>query len=149
MNVSESSLLPYERERRGRRLQVAQSVAMGAASLTTGLTSVAAGQVAQGSLGGFVLDQLSPGTAADAWMPLRIASGVLAAANLGVAAYRVFGGEESPGPWRIASAAGSFVTAAGLAGQALGWGPWTAAVTGLGVVATVVTQTVQTYTGAR
>lgn len=149
MNVSESSLLPYERERRSKRLQVALPTAMGAASLATGLTSVAAGQVAQGNLGGFLLDQLSPGTAAEAWMPLRIASGVLAAANLGVAAYKVFGGEESPGPWRLASAAGSFVTAAGLAGQALGWGPWTAAVTGLGVVATVVTQTVQTYKGAR
>lgn len=141
MNVRESSLLPYQREQRARRLAMAVPVTLGAASVTTGVTTIAAGQVAAGGLTGFPLEQLGPGHAADAFTPLRFASGAMAVANAGVGLYKLFGHEDQElTPWRIASAAGNFVTAAGLAGQALAWGPWTAAVTGLGVVTTLVAE---------
>ncbi len=145
MNVREASMLPYQREQRRKRLEMALPVSLGAASLTIGGSSIAAGQVASGAL---QLDRLDPGQAAGAFMPLRIASGAMAVANIGVGLYKLFGDEdEEKTAWQIASAAGNFVTAAGLAGQALAWGPWTAAVTGLGVATTLVADIVQRKRG--
>lgn len=141
MNVRESSLLPYQREQRQRRLEMVMPVGLGAGSLVTGGTTILAGQVASGSL---TIDRLIPSEAQEALMPLRVASGAMAVANVGVGLYKLFGNEdEDKTPWQIASAAGNFVTAAGLAGQALGWGPWTAAISGLGVATTIVAEIAQ------
>lgn len=139
MNVRESSMLPYQRERARRRLELAMPISFGAGSLVTGGTTIMAGQVASGALH---FDQLLPSQASEAFLPLRFASGAMAVANAGVGLYKLFGNEdEEKTPWQIASAAGNFVTAAGLAGQAIGWGPWTAAITGLGVATTLVATT--------
>lgn len=141
MNVRESSLLPYQREQRQRRLEMVMPVGLGAGSLVTGGTTILAGQVASGSL---TIDRLIPSEAQEALMPLRVASGAMAVANVGVGLYKLFGNEdEDKTRWQIASAAGNFVTAAGLAGQALGWGPWTAAISGLGVATTIVAEIAQ------
>ena len=138
MNVREASMLPYQRQQRQRRLEMAMPVSLGAASVTTGVTSLMAGQA--GAAGNV--------QALDAFMPLRIASGAMAVANVGVGLYKLFGDEdEEKTAWQFASAAGNFVTAAGLAGQALAWGPWTAAITGLGVVTTLVAEFAQRKAG--
>ncbi|MEW6277955.1 MAG: hypothetical protein AB1758_04980 [Candidatus Eremiobacterota bacterium] len=149
MNVNgEKGLLPFQREARVRTLRLAQPVAMGTASLVTGLTCAAARQVAAGQWS--LPDQFSSApAAADAVTPLRWASGVMAVANAGLGVYKILAepdGLESDRSrtCRYVSGGGNLVVAAGLVGQVLGWGPWTLAISGAGVLATVIADAVRT-----